>query len=166
MPQILVFGDSIPAGAIDPEGGWVVRLRNYLIKNGYIDWSTFLYNMAVDVDNSTKVLSRINSETKCRIRYKDERSLFIFAFGLHDTCFWEDGRIVTDKKTFEKNVRGIIAWQKKTEGDAFFVGITPVYEKRQGQWLTRLQEKISRMRKSLNIMLFSERCATRKRFSL
>lgn len=130
MPQILVFGDSIPAGAIDPEGGWVVRLRNYLIKNGYIDWSTFLYKMAVDADNSTTILARIESETKCRIRYKDDRVLFIFAFGLHDTCFFKDGRIITDKKTFEKNVRSIIAWQKKIGGDIFFVGITPVYEKK------------------------------------
>ena len=130
MPQILVFGDSIPAGAIDPEGGWVVRLRKYLIKNGYIDWSTLLYNMAVDVDNSTKILSRIKSETECRVRYKDDRVLFIFAFGLHDTCFFKDGRIITDKKTFENNVRSIITWQKKFGGDIFFVGITPVYEKK------------------------------------
>ena len=130
MPQILVFGDSISAGAIDPEGGWVVRLRNYLIKNGYIDWSTFLYNLSVDVEDSTKVLSRIEAETKCRVLFKDERNLFIFAFGFHDTCFWKDGKIVTDKKTFENNVRSIINLQRKIGGDAFFVGITPVYEKK------------------------------------
>lgn len=130
MPQILVFGDSIPAGAIDPEGGWVVRLRQYLIKNGFIDWSTFLYKMAVDVDTSTSVLARLKRETERRIRHKDERSIFIFAFGLHDTCFFKDGRVVTDKRTFEKNVRSIIACQRKMGGDAFFVGITPVFEKK------------------------------------
>jgi lysophospholipase L1-like esterase len=129
MPQMLVFGDSISAGAIDPEGGWVVRLRNYLIKNGYIDWSTFLYNLAVDVDNSSTVLSRIDFETKCR-SVTGERKLFIFSFGLHDTCFFKDGKMVTDKKKFESNVRSIISWQKKVGGDAFFVGITPVYERK------------------------------------
>ena len=130
MAQIFVFGDSICAGAVDTRGGWVVRLQKYLVENDMLDYSTYLYNLGVDRHTSEHILERFERETESRLPHKDERKVFIFAFGINDSCFFKDGRQLVEKKKFKQNVCKIIAAQRKIGGDVFFVGLTPVYEKK------------------------------------
>lgn len=130
MAEIFVFGDSICAGAIDTKGGWVIRLQKYLVENDMLDYSTYLYNLGVDTHTSEDILARFEAETDSRLSRKQERKAFIFAFGINDSCFFKDGHVLVEKDVFEKNIRKIIAAQRKFGGYVFFVGLTPVYEKK------------------------------------
>ena len=127
---IFVFGDSICAGAVDTKGGWVVRLQKYLIENDMIDYSTYLYNLGVDAHTSEDILARFENETRSRLPHQEERKVFIFAFGINDSCFFKYGHSLVDKERFKQNTRKIIMSQHKFGGDVFFVGLTPVYEKK------------------------------------
>jgi len=130
MAEIFVFGDSICVGAIDTKGGWVIRLQRYLIENDMLDYSTYLYNLGVDAHTSEDILARFETETRSRLPHKEGRKVFIFAFGINDSCFFKAGHSLVEKEMFKQNIRKIIIAQRKFGGDVFFVGLTSVYEKK------------------------------------
>lgn len=128
--RVLLFGDSIAFGKNDPEfGGWAGRLRKYLDckenKNVFI-------NLSVSWETSKGLLSRIERETKVRIRNRPpEDFLIIIAVGINDSLIRVgETNPFTPEKIFRRNIKKIIQISKNLGVHILIVGLLPVYEKK------------------------------------
>lgn len=125
--RILVFGDSIPYGAWDSEGGWVDRLkreahRETVESNGA--HKIQVLNLGIGSDTSTKLLARLETEITAR-QSASWPFVFVFSFGANDERS-RDGRVETPLDLFEANVRAIIATAKRYSSFVYFTGIAPI----------------------------------------
>ena len=113
MPNISIFGDSIAYGLSDNErGGWVERLKNYLVLSGK---KYEVYNFSVSGDDTEELLNHFKKE--CEISKPDK---VIFAIGINDSCY--------DYEDFKKNLDTLIKEAVKWTKDIVFVGLTSVDE--------------------------------------
>ena len=71
MTRILVFGASIVSGCGDPAGGWVTRLRKFIIDQASPNRPNHVvYSLGISRNASQEVLERIEFETKQRFKSK------------------------------------------------------------------------------------------------
>lgn len=123
MSKIInVFGDSIAWGAFDSEGGWVDRLKKYLMK----DSSSYseVYNLGISGDSTRELIEMIDIENKFR-----NPNVIIVAMGANDACYVKsinENYIVLGD--FEKNLLTTIEKAKKFTNDILFIGLTNVDE--------------------------------------
>lgn len=115
--RINIFGDSIAWGAYDREGGWIDRLKRYLLKspNDYDE----VYNLGISGDSTEELLRRFRIENEAR-----ESDLIIFAIGTNDASYFKprnENWVPMDK--FEKNLLELIAQAKKFTNEIVFVGL-------------------------------------------
>lgn len=91
MSQLLIFGDSITAGAWDSAGGWAARLISYLnTRNIHEDqFYCMSYNLGVSGDCAEDIAARMPGEIAAR--YDAEESLsIVLAVGVNDSQFFLD----------------------------------------------------------------------------
>jgi lysophospholipase L1-like esterase len=126
--NIVVFGDSIAAGAWDKEGGWVTRLNQFLQNKSQSDPSqeVFIYNASISGDTTQDVLKRFNFEMTSRISSSGDNTI-IFAIGINDS-YVRDNERITSINEFEKNIRELIKQARAITKNIYFVGFTPVDE--------------------------------------
>ncbi len=132
MSHILVFGDSVAYGRWDAvRGGWVSQLIDLCMKKDLTDTDHYheVYNLSIDGDDSTRLLSRFEFEAKQRFGESD--IIFIFAVGKNDSLFIKkSGYFLTPTKVFEKNIRKLIKFSQKYSSKIIFVGVAMVDERR------------------------------------
>lgn len=113
MKTISIFGDSIAYGLSDNErGGWVERLKNYLVLSGK---KYEVRNFSVSGDDTEELLKHFKKE--CEISKPDK---LIFAIGINDSCY--------DYGDFKKNLGTLIEEAVKWTRDITFIGLTAVDE--------------------------------------
>ncbi len=131
MARILVFGDSIPYGAWDKQGGWVYRLRQFLDGKNLSDLNTLpdlVYNLGVSGETTEGLLERFEFETKQRQKEGVEL-IFIFEIGINDSQFiHSENAFNISLGELNKNVQELINIAQKFSSKIVFVGLTPVEE--------------------------------------
>jgi len=129
--KIFVFGDSIAHGVWDDEmGGWVNRLRNFLMNKATDPNWTEVYELGVNGDTSENLLNRFEFETFHRT-IPEQGDIFIFAIGINDSAFLtENDNNFIAKIPFKDNLQYLITLVKKYSERIVFVGLTPVNEKK------------------------------------
>lgn len=131
--RILVFGDSFGAGFYDLEmGGWVNRLKiltdKKTVKN--TDYDCSVYNLSVSGDSTRELLARFDIETKGR-EHSVEELVIIFAIGINDSYYFDkEKKTNVSEKDCIKNIQKLINLAKKYSSKIFFVGLTPVDQKK------------------------------------
>lgn len=131
MTRIIVFGDTITAGALDyEEGGWVNRLRKFLDMKVFVDrkFSYRVYNLGISGDTTEDILYRLEFEAKNRIK-EIEDNIIIFQIGINDSLFILDKeKLITPHKNFIENIEKLIKISRKITEKIVFIGLTPVNE--------------------------------------
>lgn len=129
MKGILFFGDSITHGRGEkPSLGWVGRFKNDFEKK---DKYNVAYNLGIPGDTSTKLLNRIEIETKNRIQYLRDGDEFtiVISIGINDSRGINHPKnYETPIEKFEKNIIKIIEISKKYTNNIKLISITPVDE--------------------------------------
>ena len=130
MKKIFVFGDSISHGVWDDEmGGWVSRLRLFLMSKSTADNWIETYELGVNGDIAEKVLNRLEFEAYQRAMPEDG-SIFLVNIGINDSVFFKSQETnLVSPEEFRENLQYIIALIKKNSWQMAFVGLTPVNEK-------------------------------------
>ena len=124
--QIFCFGASVTSGGSDPQGGWVIRLRNYLFKK---DSDIFrVFNLGVSGDTTTEVVKRLDNELK--VRQKSGKSnLVLFSIGTNDSEYMNDKKEhKVSKQEFEKNLRECIRIARNYSEQIVFMDLVPVVD--------------------------------------
>lgn len=136
ITNYLVFGDSVAYGTLDPQGGWVVRLKNYLTKKSlprYRKTKTpkdvnLVYNLGRSGDAIEGLLGRFESEVKHRHpNYRE--TLLIFQIGTND-CYLDSStnKTRTNPKLFKTRLQKLIKLARKYSNNVVFLTLTPVDE--------------------------------------
>ncbi len=131
--KILIFGDSITYGCWDSKGGWVARLRERIDKKVMEDDSySLVYNLGIPSDKTQDLLLRFDEEVKPRQRKDPEMQMvIIFAIGINDSQYvYEQKEHRVPLNVFSDNLRKLISKARAYTSDIFFIGLTPVDEKR------------------------------------
>lgn len=127
MPQILIFGDSIAYGAWDKNGGWAERLKIFSNKKSIesnLEFYCAVYNLAIDGDTTENLLSRIDFETRQRVRA--EKIIFILSIGSNDSEFSNNTKLLrTPPQIFTNNILKLINLAKKFSSNIIFTGLLP-----------------------------------------
>lgn len=136
ITNYLVFGDSVAYGTLDPQGGWVVRLKNYLTKKSLPRYRktkmpkdvNLIYNLGRSGDALEGLLKRFESEVKHR--HPDYReTLLIFQIGTND-CYIDSStnKARTSPKLFKNGLQKLVKLARKYSNDIVFLTLTPVDE--------------------------------------
>ena len=136
--KILVFGDSITYGQLDPEmGGWVNRLRLNIANDSSIV-SCHVFNMGISGQSSGEILERM--ERECRGRVMDDaNNIIVIACGINDTRI-VNGSTLASEGEFRKNVSSLISCAGGIADHVICAGLTPVDESRTNPvWWDRSQ---------------------------
>jgi lysophospholipase L1-like esterase len=88
MSQLMIFGDSITAGAWDQQGGWAARLIANLHQRNIDDDSFYCmsYNLGISGDCMADVTKRMYSELEAR-HDSDEQLVLVLAIGTNDSQY-------------------------------------------------------------------------------
>ena len=120
--QIIVFGDSIAYGASDSEGGWVERLKEHL------GGKAVIYNLSIPGESTETLLERFETEASQRA---DKNTVIIIAVGINDLQFIDQMHdVLKILKHFKDNVSKLIRSANSLSTKVFFVGLTPLDEKK------------------------------------
>src|SRR3989344_8131954 len=129
MAQILIFGDSIPYGAWDLEGGWVARLRRFLdskVINSKLKDYYITYNLGVSVDTTSDLLERFEREVNARLDKTESDTIIIFSIGGNDSAFLtKEKKFLTEISKFEKNIKELIKKAKDITDKIILIGEIP-----------------------------------------
>ena len=123
-----VFGDSIAWGAYDPiNGGWVTLLRNYFEQ----EWEKFnnisIYNLGINGDTSSGVLTRLQNEISTHSVYGLHG--IIYAVGINDSAKrQETGDSWVPYDIFQRNIQSLHIEALKHTDKIIFVGLTSVVD--------------------------------------
>ena len=126
MSQIFCFGAGITSGRSDSQGGWAVRLRNYLYKK---DSDAFrVFNLGISGDTTSEVVKRLDDELK--VRQKSGKSnLVLFSIGTNDSEYINDKKVYkVPKQEFEKNIKKCIRIARKCSKQIVFMDLVPVVD--------------------------------------
>jgi len=130
MTRVLIFGDSITAGAWDKGGGWTQRLIKFLfgkVIDGN-DFYGFAYNLGVSGDTTEDLLERFEFETKARLKDTEE-TVFLFSIGANDSALVHSKKSMNiPENKFRKNIQNLIRLAQKYSSKIVFVGLFPVDE--------------------------------------
>jgi len=144
MTRILVFGDSIPYGYYDKEGGWVERLRilflRRMIKDENFDYP--IYNLIISGDYTKDVLRRFESEARERLH--NEEGIIIYSIGENDSQLLnKERRLIVSPEELKANIEKLINISRKFTKKVLFVGLTPVDEPKVNPvlWRTEISYK-------------------------
>ncbi len=92
MPKILVFGDSITHAALEEKGGWVGRIREFLIEHTSINTEDpyMVYNLGISSDATETLLKRFESEAEQR-RKENKEMIILITIGIKNLKkdFWK-----------------------------------------------------------------------------
>ncbi len=130
LKNIFVFGDSIAHGAWDDEmGGWVNRLRVFVMGKAIADSWNDVYELGVNGSTSENVLNRMEFELFQRT-IPEQGDILIIAVGINDCVFLkdQDSNLITASQ-FKENLQYITALAKKYSEKIVFAGLIPVNEK-------------------------------------
>lgn len=126
--SICVFGDSIAWGAYDPtHGGWVTLLRNHIER----EWEKFnnisLYNLGINGDTSSGVLTRLHNEISTHSVYGLQG--IIYAVGVNDSAKrQETGDNWVPYNVFQKNIQSLHLQGLSYTDKIMFIGLTSVVD--------------------------------------
>ena len=128
--RIIVFGDSIAQGYHDTCGGWVDRLKQYVLKNNK---DASIFNLGISGDKVEHVVKRFNYEIGARTKLWDsfDNSIIILAVGTNDT--YKQGKnpdSVTNKSVFANDYSRLIDMAKIEAQHVLVCSILPVDELR------------------------------------
>jgi len=131
MAEIYVFGDSIAHGAVDAQGGWVDRLKQYFLQLEISEPESKypnVYNLGIDGDTSEDVAMRIDNELTMRHkRWSSSADLCIVAIGTNDSRAKGDQMsFVSSTEVYTANLKKILDIIRKHEKRVLFIGLTPV----------------------------------------
>ncbi|MDD2732289.1 MAG: GDSL-type esterase/lipase family protein [Candidatus Pacebacteria bacterium] len=132
MNGILIFGDSITSGrGITKNKCWVGRISKMYDekdKNNYI-----VYNLGIPGESTTELIRRFRRECQPRLhrQHPDDSFILIINIGLNDSKHINSSKLPkTSIYTFEKNINKLIDTGKQLTKKIFFVGLTPINEKK------------------------------------
>lgn len=144
MGKMLVFGDSIAYGKWDSEGGWVIRLRNYVDEKYNITKGNNLLicNLGIPGEVAPRLAERFTTELKFRIEPAD-KNVVLIAIGVNDSC---PNNWMTNKQTsedeFKNAIHKMVEVAKKMNCKVALIGLTPVNpEKSKGLLFTNKEVK-------------------------
>lgn len=130
--KIIVFGDSIPYGIWDDEGGWAQRLKQFLHEktlSSNMDEYYMLYNLSVSGNTTVDLLKRFEFEILERLKEEKDRCIIIFAIGTNDAQWINnENKMRTSEEEFKINIQKLIDLAKKYTKDIIFVGVLPFDE--------------------------------------
>lgn len=130
MPDLIIFGDSIAAGAWGTHGGWAARLITDLHLRCINDlpFHCFGYNLSISGDTSETLLSRFESELRAR-HESDEPLIVIFAVGVNDSQFLvNENRLKYAPAAFIENMSALYEIAVSRSARVLILGPAPVDE--------------------------------------
>ena len=128
MSVYVCIGDSITHGTGSPSTSWVSLLTNE--KENNLEEYNLVYNLGVSSDTSEKIVQRIDSELKARIKeYMD--TICIIAVGINDAK-WNriEEKFYVPIELFKKNLLKIVETCNNNNARIILVGLTNVDEAR------------------------------------
>lgn len=129
MPRIVVSGDSIAWGSVDPEGGgWAGRLNKELYRGP----GTYkVLNLGVSGETTETLLKRFRTETE--FRYP---SILILNLGLNDAAHLnsQGGPQWVEKGEFKKNWLALLDLAHEASKNVVVVGLVPIDESKTSPW--------------------------------
>ncbi len=128
MANILVFGDSVGQGYYDKEGGWVDRLKKYLLEHEIVhNWnqSVNVFNLSISGDTTKEILNRLENEIKPR-NWSEHEIIIIFAVGINDSIIFTNGKNKTTVDLYKTNLAKLLKLAKKYSKKIIFIGFTPI----------------------------------------
>lgn len=166
--RIIVFGDSIAAGAFDLERhGWVSLLTMYqyerILRTAWEEGDSVV-NASVSGDTSIDLLRRVDADTQSR-RWKEEPFVSVLAIGTNDAAR-EYGEHQVPFADFSNNIDTLTTKLQKY-GDVVVLGLLPVFEQlsspwvfnKEANWLNNELEKydteLQRIAKEKNLLFIS-----------
>ncbi len=138
--RILVFGDSIAWGAFDTEkGGWVDRLKQYIMKPGVYDE---VFNLCDPGSTTELIPNYLEQVCSTIIRKKKKQNAIILSVGINDS---QVSRATSEPRThlkqFKKNMESMIRIALKFVDTVIVIGLIPVNEKKVNSWLYEIDYK-------------------------
>ncbi|MFH1307278.1 MAG: SGNH/GDSL hydrolase family protein [archaeon] len=131
MGELFVFGASTECGAWDEEGGWVERLRRFLYKKAIktsLDNGWIVNNLAVDGDDSSGMLKRIESEIKPRL-WPDSDQIILIVVGANDSLYNnKTKKLRVPLEKFKENMLQIFEIAKKYSDKVAYIAHMPCDE--------------------------------------
>ncbi len=133
--RYLLFGASSTFGETDYEnGGWQNHLRKYLDTK---EKHRFFHNLAISGNTSRDILTRIEAESKARMRNKPkEEWTIILTLGGNDSRL-ENGKPNVPEEEYKENIIKIIKISKELVGQVITISGHPVIEERCNPWKGR-----------------------------
>lgn len=129
MYAITVFGDSITFGrGNNVDRGWCGRLRKEFEQK---DFFNALYNLGIPGETSTRLLERIETECKARLKKirESDKNIIIIAIGLNDSRYIDMNKTPqTSKEKFNDNFSNIIKIAKQYGDRVVVINLNPVDE--------------------------------------
>lgn len=123
----IVFGHSIAAGFMDPQGGWTTRISREMnsdILEGPDDLFE-LYNLAVSGFTTEEVCKQIPGELE--LRSNETETAVIIQIGMNDPLFLRDeGRYKVSRKNFRENLEYLIDKTRGMTDNLYIMGEPPV----------------------------------------
>lgn len=134
--RILVFGDSIAAGAFDTESnGWVSLLAMYqyqrILDSKWTEGDSVV-NVSVSGDTTADLLQRIDSDLASR-KWQEESFAAILAIGTNDAAKVSGNNQVVFEE-FTRNVVSLVSTLQEKSSRVIMLGLPPVYEKLSSPW--------------------------------
>ena len=132
MKGVLCFGDSITFGRGEqPCLSWPGRLKKYFEPQEF--WNC-VYNLGIPGETSKGLLERFDYETRVRLASSRlDKYIIIIATGMNDSR-WDglpkNNKPRVNEEEFERNVKELINKAKGYSTGLFFIGLTPVDEKK------------------------------------
>lgn len=132
--KILVFGDSISAGAWDKEGGWVNRLQkftNQITVESNFNRYDMVYNLSISGDKTDLLQSRFTNEVTPRLNEAKEVFGIIFAIGINDALYNNSQKkFWTPFEKFQRSLTDLFKSARGFSNHVISVGLTPADESR------------------------------------
>lgn len=127
---ILVFGASLVWGAWDREGGWVQRLKRFIDeKNLSQKEYCFVYNLGISGQSTREIISRMESETRQRIK-EGRGVIIILSVGVNDSYYFNEKKSHNvPHEEFGENLAKLSGIASKFTSKVMFLGPTPVDER-------------------------------------
>ena len=140
--RVLFFGDSLTAGAADPEGlGWIGRLSN---RSRAVGFDLTAYNLGVRGDTTADIERRWRIEAEARLGRGDAH-YFVVSSGVNDS-FDAPQDYSESTAAFRSLITGMSA-----RAPTLVIGPQPIADHKRNGWLQGLESRFSQLAAELDV---------------